>query len=290
MTTDITPLVSELLPLLRQFCGEGQCDDDDHGECGIALGGAHAKGVADPQSDLDLYLFAKGVLPGSERARLCEQFGGIESVTGWDEAPPFVQGGTDFYYKGIKVECWLRNSDYVANVIAECQAGTVRHSLVTWTVMGFYNYCTLSDLNAMAPVDDPVGLLARWKAEVSAYPPKLREAIICTFLRAARFWPENFHYRTAVERGDAIYVAGIVQQVVHNLIQVAFALNRVYFPGDKKLAAALDHLPILPERFAERVQWLLMPGEGASQALFDRQRQELIQLTHQVEQLVRNDV
>jgi hypothetical protein len=36
MTTDLTSIVDALLPLLRQF---------PRGEYGIALGGAHAKGV-----------------------------------------------------------------------------------------------------------------------------------------------------------------------------------------------------------------------------------------------------
>lgn len=275
--------VEQLLPLLRRFCAPGGS------EYGIALGGAHAKGVADAESDLDLYLFARKVLSAAERSQLCEQFDGIDRISGWGEASPFVQGGTDFYYRGLKVECWLRNSDYVANIIAECQQGIVRHSLVTWTVMGFYNYCTLSDLHHMQPIDDPAGLLARWQAEVAEYPALLRQAIITSCLRAAQFWPDNFHYRTAVARADTIYVTGIVQQVVHHLIQVVFALNCVYFPGDKKLAAAIAHLPIQPERFAERIQWLLRPDLPSNSQGYEQQRQELLCLTRQVQELAQSD-
>jgi uncharacterized protein with HEPN domain len=105
-------------------------------------------------------------------------------------------------------------------------------------------------------------------------------------LRMARFWPDNFHYKSAVERADSIYVMGIVQQVIHNLIQVIVALNETYFPGDKKLDIALDHLLVKPEQFVERVQNLLYPGTNIEQPLFHRQRQELVTLTAEIEALV----
>jgi hypothetical protein len=282
MTNEITKLVDDLLPLLRRFWADSPSSD-----CGIALGGAHAKRVADAESDLDLYIFCSQILPGEQRKQLCMHFDGVESVTGWGDDTPFVQGGTDFYYRGLKVECWMRNTSYVSDIIAECQAGLVRHDLVTWTVMGFYNYCTLSDLHNMVLVDDPDGLLTRWKMQIGRYPPKLRETILSTYLAKAKFWPHNFHYHTAVERCDTLYVAGIVQQVVHNLIQVIFALNRVYFPGEKKLAGAIEHLPIKPDRLAERLQALVMPGVPGTQALYERQRQELIALLQETDALVK---
>lgn len=152
--------------------------------------------------------------------------------------------------------------------------------------MGFYNHCALSDLSKMIPLDDPYGLLARWKYEVGAYPPKLREAIVAAHLRAAKFWPDNFHYLSAVERGDVIYVTGIVQQVVNNLIQVVFALNRVYFPGEKKLDVALDHLATKPVAFTERIKRLVSPGVVPDVVFLRRQSAELAALVREVEALV----
>jgi len=276
---DPAPIVNSLLPLLRQFV---------LGEYGFALGGAHAKGVEDLESDVDIYLFAKQVLPTQERARRCEAFGDpIHSVVSWGADAPFVQEGTDFYVEETKVECWLRSTDYISNIVRDCEAGIVRREFVTWTVMGFYNHCTLSDLHNMVPLEDPAGVLARWKGDVDEYPPKLRETILDEHLRAAKFWPENFHYRSAVARCDAIYAVGIVHQVVHNLIQVLFALNRTYFPGDKKLDIALEHLELKPAGFTERIQRLLLPGTGRDRDTLDRQRAELVELTRQVEELVK---
>ena len=272
----LTTILDALLPLLRTFCG---------GEYGIALGGAHAKGVDDAESDLDLYVFARDFLPTEDRERLCAQFGTITGVTSWGDAETLLQAGTDFYFKGIKIEVWFRHIDHISGIISECQQGIVKHDLVTWAVMGFYNHCTLSDLYSMRPLDDPFDVLAQWQETVCDYPPKLRRAIIDRHLRAAQFWPDNFHYKSAVERVDKIYIAGIVQQVIHNLIQVIFALNKTYFPGEKKLNITLDCLPIKPKRFTERIHELLYPGKDVGQEEFSKQRQGLLALMAEVEAL-----
>ena len=187
---------------------------------------------------------------------------------------------------GLKVEVWLRNIETVDEIVDECARGIARREFVTWTVMGFYRHCTLSDLYNMRPLKDPDGILARWKAAVSVYPPKLRTTILETHLQAAQFWPDNFHYRTAVERCDVIYTTGIVQQVVHNLIQVIFALNSTYFPGDKKLALALEHLEVRPPEISQRIEALLSPSGGRTRAALEQQRKEVRLLVGQVEALV----
>ncbi|MHB9032527.1 MAG: nucleotidyltransferase domain-containing protein, partial [Anaerolineae bacterium] len=149
----IVERIDELVPLLRQLI---------IGEYGIALGGAHAKGVADDESDLDLYVFGRDAHDNAERSRLATAFSpDITQLISWGEDSPFVQGGTDFYYKGVKVECWLRASSLIERTIADCLAGHITREYVTWTTTGFYNHVALSDLNVMKPLDDPSGLLER---------------------------------------------------------------------------------------------------------------------------------
>jgi hypothetical protein len=158
----------------------------------------------------------------------------------------------------------------------------VKREFATWTTTGFYNHCCLSDLTVMLPIEDPFGIIARWKSAVASYPPKLREAIVRHHLPAAGFWPDNFHYLSAIERQDVIYVTGIVQQVVHNLVQVIFALNETYFPGDKRLDLAIEHLPRQPPRLCERIHALLFPGTPATREVLRQQREELRSLLREV--------
>ena len=154
MEEGLSQTIAALIPLMRQFV---------RGEYGIALGGAHAKGVDDAESDIDLYLFARQTLSNDERTLLCERYSSdITGIVCWGDARDdgaFAQAGSDFLYKGRKIECWSREAGYVEGIIDECQRGIVKQDLVTWTVIGFYNHCALSDLRNMVPVDDPTGLL-----------------------------------------------------------------------------------------------------------------------------------
>ncbi len=271
----ISATINTLLPILQRFT---------FGEYGIAVGGAHAKQLDDAESDLDLYLFSAAVLENDERTRLTLLVDPtIHDAFSYGWLQPFEQAGTDFMMGDLKIECWLRNTRSIQSSIDECIAGIVKREAVTWTTTGFYNHCCLSDLNSMIPLDDPSGLLQRWKEQVNHYPVKLRASIIEQHLAAARFWPSNFHYSSAIERQDVIYTTGIIQQVVHNLIQVLFAVNDTYFPGDKKLAMVIAHLEHVPDQFTECVQSLLYPANLLSVAALRNQQIELQQLLQEIE-------
>jgi hypothetical protein len=279
-TADHLPVaaaIAAVLPALRACCV---------GDFGIALGGAHAKGVDDAESDLDLYVFASEILSCTERGRIIGAVPGVEQLTAWGADEQFEQAGSDFVLQGMKVEVWFRSSEYITAIVKACQQGVVQRDYVAWTVMGFYNHCTLSDLSKMRLLDDPSGLLAGWQSAVEIFPPVLRARIIREHYWAARFWPDNFHYMTAVKRCDIIYTAGIVQQSVYNLIQVLFALNAQYFPGEKKMQAALEQLALKPANFTRRIQALLFPGAAPSVGLLEEQRLELAALVEETAALV----
>jgi hypothetical protein len=270
-------IVSALVPMLRTWVA---------GEYGIAIGGSYAKGSGDSLSDVDMYLFADEVLPAARRAeRVVAELGAEARPESWGADDPFVQGGTDFWHGGQRVECWLRSTCEVDRTLRACLGGEVRREYVVWAVMGFLGYTALADVHSMRIVDDPHGVLARWKGAVATYPEALRQNVIGRFLPEAAFWPVNFHYRTAVHRADVIYTSAIVQQVLQALIQVVFALNRVYFPGEKRLAYAMETLPVHPSGFARRVQELLAPP-SVDVAGLETQRRELADLVAEMRALV----
>jgi len=274
---DADEIVGELLPLVRRFCA---------GPCAVALGGSIAKGTGDALSDVDVYLFADAVLPGDERREIVrEALGDGARAVSWGRDGELAEGGTDFWHRGRKVECWLRSATHVERAIDACVRGEVRRDYVFWTVMGFFTHAVLADVRAMRIVEDADGMLARWKARVAEYPEALRREIVGRYLAEAKFWPENFHYRTAVQRRDAIYTSGIVQQTVHALVQVVFAINREYFPGEKRLGELMERLPALPPAFTERVRALLHPGGEASVERLEAQRLELAALVAEVDRL-----
>jgi hypothetical protein len=271
-------LMPEMLPVLRQFCV---------GPYGIAIGGSYAKGNHDALSDLDVYVFAHQIQLGPQRSELLAQkLIQTSEVNSWGCEDPFIEGGTDFSYQGCRVECWLRNMHQVEDTLASCMQGQIRREYVAWTIMGFFNYGVLADVQTMQVMDDPHGILARWKGMVRTYPEPLRRAILDRFTREAAFWPENFHYRIAVERVDTLYIDGIIRQVVYALMQALFALNREYFLGEKRLLTVLDELPVKPNALSSRVQALLYPGKDSRVTDLQKQRNELRALITEMQELV----
>ncbi len=280
-STAADALVRALLPLFRSF---------SPGPVGIAIGGAHAKGRADALSDVDVHLFARDVLPGARRRELVAQaLGQAAGATSWGEDEPFTQCGTDFLHGRTRVECWLRGVPSIDAAVAASLEGRVGRTQSVWAVMGFFDHVVLGDLRSMWIVEDPRGDLARWKEATRTYPAPLRRALLDRFTAEAAFWPRNPHYLTAVERGDAIYAAAIVQQVVQSLVQVVFALNRAYFPGEKGLAAALEKLPLPPDGLAARLDAILFPGRAPDVRALRAQNAALAALVDEIGSMVEED-
>ncbi|HEX8391334.1 MAG TPA: DUF4037 domain-containing protein [Longimicrobium sp.] len=267
-------LISDLLPVVRGFSA---------GPCGTALGGSWAKGGADAQSDVDVYLFCDSVGPRAERdAMVVRAFGAGAEPHSWGADEPLDQCGTDFAVDGVRVECWIRGADGVERTIAACREARIERTLSVWAVMGFFNYVALADVRAMRILDDPGGRLAGWKSLVDPYPEALRQAVLRRFTAEAAFWPRNPHYLSAVERGDAIYTSAIVQQTVQSVIQAVFALNGEYFPGEKKLASALGALAVQPVDLTARIHAILFPGAAPDAAMLRRQQSALAALVDEI--------
>lgn len=269
MTSD--PVVTVLLPLLHQL---------SKGSVNIAIGGSRAKGSADRWSDLDVYLFSRSLVPCPEReALVASLLPNASEVRAWGCDDPFVEGGTDFTFEGVRVECWHRNNASVEAKLHASLDGDIARQYSAWAVMGFFDHAVLADIRSMHIVIDPQGIIAKWKRAVSRYPDALRRSLLNRFIREAVFWLNNPHYQGAIERVDLIYTSAIVQHTLQALIQVVFALNREYFPGEKQLACAMDTLSMQPQRFSNRIHHILTPGIVVG-------REELLAQAHALADLV----
>lgn len=218
------------------------------GKCAIALAGAHAKGTADASSDIDLYVLAEQAKSREQCVELIRSIadpGTTPWVDDFDAAP--WGGGMDFVYQGTPVEAVGRTLPRMDQVIGDCLKGKFEIIPATWTSNGYYTFIYLCELSFIKPVWDPDGVLAAYQKKVSVYPEPLRRAIMETFLGRAGIWMDNFHYESAIRRGDVLFTTPIVLHTVMDMVQVVFALNRIYFTGDKKLEAALANMPYCPE-------------------------------------------
>jgi hypothetical protein len=245
---DPQTLITDLLPALRASVA---------GRCSISLAGAHAKGHWDAGSDLDLFLLTDELKPVPERQALLEALG-AENIYISDGLDPYPWGGSmDFTYQGVPVETTVRSIGRMEEVVRSCAAGQFTVIPELWTTRGYYDFVYLAEASFLKPIDDPGQIVAGLRSQVDPYPQAFREAAIQYFWPRANFWMHNFHYKTAIQRGDYVYTSGILQQSFHHLVQVLFPLNQRFFSGDKRLTLQLAALPFCPAALLERLDFLL---------------------------------
>lgn len=274
--------VKELTELLKETA---------EGKFAIALAGAHAKGSADASSDIDLYIFAERAKPYKERLALIRS-ASDPGTTPWvdpsfDAAP--WGGGMDFMYKGTPVEVVGRTLARMDQVVGDCLEGRFTVIPATWTSNGYYTFIYLSELSFLRPLWDPDGVLADYKRKAAVYLEPLRRAILKTFLDRAGTWIGNFHYESAVRRGDILFTAPIVLHTVMDMVQIVFALNRRYFTGDKKLEAALAGMPDCPEALCPGQLDILLTASRNPEHL-ERQREMLYHAWDELSRRVREEL
>ncbi len=254
------------------------------GRCAIALAGAHAKGVADAASDIDFFVYADGAKPYEERLALVRAMAD-DGTDPWLD-PDFSStpwgGSMDFTYQGTPVEITARTVERTQKNVDDALNGRFEIIPATWTSNGYYTFIYLCELSFVKPVYDPDGLLANWQEQVRVYPEKLRESIVETFMGRASTWLYNFHYDSAIRREDLLFCAPIVQHTLLDLVQVIFALNRVYFTGDKKLEKMLSQMVYCPKALLENLEFLLTTPRD--RAALEKQRTVLRGIYRELEQ------
>lgn len=230
-----------------------------NGKCGIALAGAHAKGTADTQSDLDFFMFLENPKSYEERLQVIQSSAdrGTSPWVSYDfESEPW--GGTmDFQFEGTPVETTVRTLSLMERRLSECLEGKFEILPATWTSNGYYTFTFLCELSFLRPVWDPYGIIASYQKKAKYYPEKLKASVIRCFYNRANTWLDSFHYQSAIERKDLLFTSPIVLHTVLDIIQVIFACNETYFTGDKKLEAALAKLPYCPKLLTDNIEFLL---------------------------------
>ncbi len=232
------PVVDELLPLCRAL-GEGAR--------AVSIGGSYGKGTFDTGSDLDFRLFCERRLSPPEAYR---------------QAYAQVQAAIDRWaQKGVVIDgCWVRTTGEIDAQIDAWSSGVISTIDHVWTIWGYY---VLTDVYNQMVIDDPDGILAGWRARLSTYPQQLKKAVLDKHLKSVRYWRQDYHYQHKLERGDVVFLASLTARLIHDLIQILFALNETYYAGDGNNLTFIEHFDHVPERAAERILAALYPGFGS---------------------------
>jgi len=231
----------------------------------VVLGGSHARGRAQPGSDIDLGLFYSDAAPfsiQSVRALAGKVNDRVSPVVtefyGWG---PWVSGGAWLTISGQRVDFIYRSLEHVERVIADAEAGRCELHYAQQPPFGFFSATYLGEVAVCVPLFDPEQLVEVLKQRVAEYPEALRRAVVQDYLWAAEFGLAAFARKFSA-RADAFGTSACLTRSLNQLILVLFALNRTYPLNDKTALAEIAEFERAPGEFGPRVQKILArPGD-----------------------------
>jgi predicted nucleotidyltransferase len=201
----------------------------------VVLTGSVSRGTADELSDIEMLVVTPEPL-ALERCFTLAGAAGLERLDTWgprDGPERRVSGRRD----GVPVELiWWSRERAEARVDAllagepSSAADALVHGLPLRTT----------------------GLLAAWQERLADYPPAVATARIeDAALRWGGFAPAGL--LTVARPGDGLALAEWLVDSASRVVAIVFALNRVWPPTSKRLAARVAPLAVRPDRLAERI-------------------------------------
>ncbi len=227
--------IADFIPICRQYASNQRY--------AISVGGSLGKGTWDAQSDVDFRLYTDIDIPTLEvNPVLWKEY--LAAIERWKARGVIIDG------------IWPRSIGEIDAGIDDWCSGNIRPEQMDWTIWGYY---LLPDMYYQAIIEDPYHIISAWKERLRVYPPRLKQAGLDTYLATLHYWRNDHHYASKVERGDVVFTAGMSARLVHEVMQVLFALNETYYVGDGSNLEFARSFSLLPPDFPARVEAILYP-------------------------------
>ena len=217
----------------------------------VVLTGSVSRGVADETSDIEMLVVTTEPLELDEcfdHARAA----GLEGLDTWG-----VQGTETKrvfgYREGVPIELLWWSRDFAETSVEALLDGELP---------------TPSSGDALANGVSlrTVGLLSVWQERLRAYPDELAAARIED---AALMWggyaPAGM--LTITRPGERVALVERLFFDAWRVLQIVYAMNRVWLPTTKRLAARVEALPVKPDGLAERIEEALTEPDPVRAAL-----------------------
>jgi predicted nucleotidyltransferase len=223
----------------------------------VVLGGSHARGRAQPGSDVDLGILYSETDPFSIQSvqKLADDINDTPRpvVTNFYEWGPWVNGGAWLTIGGRRIDFLYRSLEHLGRVLTDAESGRYQLDYEQQPPFGFFSATYLGEIAVCVPVFDPDTRIHALKRRVAKYPEALRRAVVQDYLWAAEFGLAAFARKFAA-RCDAWGTAACLTRAVNQLVLALFALNREYLINDKTALAEATGFERTPRRFESRVQ------------------------------------
>jgi catechol 2,3-dioxygenase-like lactoylglutathione lyase family enzyme len=209
----------------------------------VAIGGSRAAGFDDAGSDVDLYVYALSEVPLEVRRELGGPGAEIANCF-WEPGDEWVDAGS-----GLAFDIMYRSPAWIDEQLDRV---LVRHE----ASLG-YTTCFWYNVVHSEAIVDPRGWYAALQRRAQVpYPEGLRRAIVEKNLPVLRRNRSSYRAQIAraLERNDVVSRQHRVTALLASAFDIAYALERLPHPGEKRL---LDHLP---KDLAELVRGVVTAG------------------------------
>jgi hypothetical protein len=235
----------------------------------IVLGGSHAIGTSNENSDLDIGVYYSQVAPFSidEIRRVVRHIAsqGEPIVTGFYDWGRWVNGGASIPVGSNRVDLLYRNIDQVEHAIVEARKGVWHEDFDQQPTYGFRSVTYLAEIDCCIPLHDPNGRIAALKRQVAHYPEALKHTIVSEMLwsvESALIFARDF-----ARKQDVYNTVGCLTRIANYLTHALFAINGTYFLNDKHALAFVDHFSNRPPNFHQAIEAVLARPGGTAQEL-----------------------
>lgn len=241
----------------------------------IVLGGSHATGTANKDSDIDIGIYYDEVSfdlsSFRQMAFLLDDEHQKNTITDPGEWGPWINGGGWLKIDGIAVDILFRDTKKVITVIDDCINGKISIDYQCGHPFGFVNSIYMGEVAYCKILSSNNSIIFDQKKRLIKLPKNYRIATIEKFL-----WECEFSQQCGIKamgKGDVLYAAGSLFRCAVSLLQVLYAINEMYMLNEK---GSLERLlkqkeAFIPVDFASDVEAALSGlNKNTIQFCFDR--------------------
>ncbi len=227
----------------------------------ITLGGSNTVGSIDKYSDIDLYIFAREVIPLNTRRAIVNKLGASKTdlnLTFWDLGDEWFDLGT-----GIEVDIMYWDPAWIEGQL-ERVLGSHQASL------GYTTSFWHTILNSKMLFDRSGWFASLQERCKQPYPEQLKHAIIAKNHPMLRSVIPSYYrqIKKALGRGDFISVNHRIAALLASYFDVIFAINEIPNPGEKRnLEFVLERCSITPPTLKDQIEIILQSAGTGSEEL-----------------------